>query len=138
MKVLLTGASGYIGKRLVRRLVEKNYEVICCVRDLERISLPESIIKKVEFLEVDFLKPLDVSSLPKDIDGAFYLIHSMSQSIKNFTELEARAAINFREYMNMTQVQHVVYLSGIVNSDDLSKHLESRKNVEEILGGRRI
>ena len=133
MKILLTGASGYIGKRLVRRLVERNFEVICCVRDLERISLPESIIKKVDFLEVDFLKPLDVETLPKDIDGAFYLIHSMSQSIKNFTDLEAQAALNFRDYMNMTQVKHVVYLSGIVNSDDLSKHLESRKNVEEIL-----
>jgi len=133
MKVLLTGASGYIGKRLVRRLVERNFEVICCVRDLDRISLPESIIKKVDFLEVDFLKPLDVETLPKDIDGAFYLIHSMSQSIKNFTDLEAQAALNFRDYMNMTQVKHVVYLSGIVNSDDLSKHLESRKNVEEIL-----
>ena len=133
MKILLTGASGYIGKRLVRRLVERNFEVICCVRDLERISLPESIIKKVDFFEVDFLKPLDVEALPKDIDGAFYLIHSMSQSIKNFTDLEAQAALNFRDYMNMTQVKHVVYLSGIVNSDDLSKHLESRKNVEEIL-----
>lgn len=133
MKILLTGASGYIGKRLVRRLVERNFEVICCVRDLERISLPESIIKKVDFLEIDFLKPLDVEALPKDIDGAFYLIHSMSQSIKNFTDLEAQAALNFRDYMNMTQVKHVVYLSGIVNSDDLSKHLESRKNVEEIL-----
>jgi uncharacterized protein YbjT (DUF2867 family) len=133
MKILLTGASGYIGKRLVRRLVERNFEVVCCVRDLERISLPESIIKKVDFLEIDFLKPLDVEALPKDIDGAFYLIHSMSQSIKNFTDLEAQAALNFRDYMNMTQVKHVVYLSGIVNSDDLSKHLESRKNVEEIL-----
>ena len=133
MKILLTGASGYIGKRLVRRLVERNFEVICCVRDLERISLPDSIIEKVDFLEIDFLKPLDVETLPKDIDGAFYLIHSMSQSIKNFTDLEAQAALNFRDYMNMTQVKHVVYLSGIVNSDDLSKHLESRKNVEEIL-----
>ena len=106
-----------MGKRLVRRLVERNFEVICCVRDLERISLPDSIIKKVDFLEIDFLKPLDVETLPKDIDGAFYLIHSMSQSIKNFTELESEAAQNFRDYMNMTHVKHVVYLSGIVNSE---------------------
>lgn len=133
MKVLLTGASGYIGKRLVRRLVEKNYEVICVVRDLDRISLPESIVRKVSFLEIDFLNPPDFETLPKDIDGAFYLIHSMSQSIKNFTDLEAEAARNFRDYVNMTHVKHVVYLSGIVNSEELSKHLESRKNVEEIL-----
>jgi len=133
MKILLTGATGYIGKRLVRRLLEKNYEVVCCVRDLERISLPESIIKRVSFVEIDFLKPPDDDLIPTDIDGAFYLIHSMSQSIKNFTDLEVRTATNFRNYMSITNVKHVVYLSGIVNSDELSKHLESRKNVEEIL-----
>ncbi|MCK4746715.1 MAG: NAD(P)H-binding protein, partial [Bacteroidales bacterium] len=133
MKILLTGASGYIGKRLVRRLVENQHEVICCVRDLDRISLPRSIIENVGFLEVDFLEPPDFDTLPKDIDGAFYLIHSMSQSIKDFADLEAKTAENFRDYMNVTNVRHVVYLSGIINSDDLSKHLQARKNVEEIL-----
>lgn len=133
MKILLTGASGYIGKRLVRRLLDKNYEVLCCVRDLDRISLPKSIINKVDFLEIDFLDPPDFDKLPKDIDGAFYLIHSMSQSIKNFSDLEAESARNFRDYMNVTRVKHVVYLSGIVNSEELSKHLQSRKNVEETL-----
>ncbi len=133
MRILLTGASGYIGKRLVRRLIEQKYEVICAVRDLDRISLPDSIINKVSFLEIDFLKPPDLDTLPKDIDGAFYLIHSMSQSIKNFSDLEAEAARNFRDYMNLTRVEHVVYLSGIVNSEELSKHLQSRKNVENSL-----
>jgi uncharacterized protein YbjT (DUF2867 family) len=133
MKILLTGTSGYIGKRLVRRLLDMNYEVVCCVRDLERISLPESIVSRVEFVEVDFLCPPDLNELPKDIDGAYYLIHSMSESIKNFTDLEALAAENFKNYMNLTQVRHVIYLSGIVNSGELSKHLKSRKNVEDIL-----
>ncbi len=134
MKILLTGASGYIGKRLVRRLLDLNHEVICCVRDLERISLPESVVSRVSFVEVDFLCPPDLDTLPKDIDGAYYLIHSMSESIRNFTDLEALAATNFRDYMNLTRVRHVVYLSGIVNSAKLSKHLQSRKNVEDILG----
>ena len=58
----------------------------------------------------------------------------MSQSIKNFTDLGSRSALNFRNYMEHIGVKHVVYLSGIVNSDELSKHLQSRKNVEEILG----
>jgi len=133
MKILLTGATGYIGKRLVYNLLEKGHEVICCVRDVKRISLPKYIIDKVTFLEIDFLSPPDIQTLPKRIDGAYYLIHSMSQSMKDFVNLEAKAAENFRDYMNMTTVQHVVYLSGIANSEELSRHLSSRKNVEDII-----
>lgn len=133
MKILLTGATGYIGKRLVNNLLEKGHELICCVRDIERVSLPRSVIERVSLLEIDFLSPPDPDSLPKDIDGAYYLIHSMSQSIKDFGSLEAQAAENFRDYMNLTSVKHVIYLSGIVNSSKLSKHLDSRKNVEEII-----
>jgi uncharacterized protein YbjT (DUF2867 family) len=133
MKILLTGATGYIGKRLVYNLLEKGYEVICCVRDIQRISLPKYIIDKVTFLEIDFLSPPELKTLPGDIDGAYYLIHSMSQSLKDFDYMEAKAAENFRDYMNMTTVKHVVYLSGIANDEELSRHLNSRKNVENIL-----
>ena len=70
MRILLTGASGYIGKRLVYVLLEMGYEVICCVRDLERISLSDSISRRVSFLEIDFLDLPDLESLPGDIDGA--------------------------------------------------------------------
>ncbi len=133
MKILLTGVTGYIGKRLAYSLVKLDYELICCVRDIERINLPPSLMKRVTFLEVDFLDPPDMSKLTKDIDGAFYLIHSMTESTRNFTNLEDIAARNFRKYMNATKVQHVVYLSGIVNSEYLSTHLSSRKNVEDIL-----
>ena len=57
----------------------------------------------------------------------------MSESLKNFSDLESRSAENFRSYMDHIGVRHVVYLSGIVNSSELSKHLASRKNVEDIL-----
>jgi len=133
MKILLTGVTGYIGRRLVYELLDKGYEVICCVRDKTRVVLPSAILDRVSFVEVDFLSPFEPGIIPEDIDGAFYLIHSMSQSIKDFSELEAKSAMNFRAYMDLTRVKHVVYLSGIVNSDQLSRHLESRKNVEVIL-----
>lgn len=133
MKILLTGATGYIGKRLVYNLLETGYEVICCVRDINRTSLPKAVSSRVSFLEIDFLSPPDINTLPRDIDGAYYLIHSMSHSINQFDSLEAKTAENFRDYMNMTDVKHVVYLSGIVNGSKLSKHLSSRKNVEDIL-----
>ena len=74
-----------------------------------------------------------MENIPKDIDGAFYLVHSMSAS-SDYQSLEQESAINFRNAINQTKVQHVVYLSGIVNESALSKHLASRKNVEIELG----
>ena len=79
---------------------------------------------------------LDKSSLkniPKDIDGAFYLVHSMSNS-SDYLKLEKECAVNFRSAINQTNAKHVVYLSGIVNEEALSEHLNSRKNVEIELG----
>ena len=132
MKILLTGANGYIGMRLLPILLNKNHEVVCAVRDAERLSIDEETKAQVEIVEVDFLedKPVDI---PNDIDVAYYLIHSMSSSTKNFDELEAKAAKRFVELINQTEVKQVIYLSGIVNEQELSKHLKSRKQVEVIL-----
>lgn len=129
MKILLTGATGYIGKRLLPVLVELGYEVICCVRDEKRFSPPESLKSKIKVIEIDFLERKSLENIPKALDGAFYLIHSMSSSA-DYNALEKQSAINFREAISNTNIKHVVYLSGIVNESALSKHLESRKNVE--------
>jgi uncharacterized protein YbjT (DUF2867 family) len=133
MKILLTGANGYIGMRLLPALLAAGHEVICCVRDKNRLSLDFETIEKVEILEIDFLEAPSFEKFPKDIDAAYYLIHSMSSSIDDFDELEARSAINFNTYLKETSVQHVVYLSGMINDQKLSKHLSSRKKVEDIL-----
>ena len=133
MRILLTGATGYIGRRLLPVLVEKGYKVICCVRDRKRFNPPESIASKIEILEIDLLNKESLAKIPKEIDGAYYLVHSMSAS-KDYEQLEYQSASNFKEVMNNTLVKHVVYLSGIINEDTLSKHLTSRKNVEEELG----
>ncbi|MDA8886281.1 SDR family oxidoreductase [Bacteroidia bacterium] len=132
MRILLTGSSGYIGKRLLPILVESGHEVICCVRDTSRFSPPESLKSRINIIEVDLLNEASLKNIPKHIDGAFYLVHSMSAS-EDYEVLEQRSAENFRKAMNATQVQHVVYLSGIVNESSLSKHLTSRKNVEKEL-----
>lgn len=132
MKILLTGATGYIGKRLLPVLVADGHEVYCCVRDVNRFNPPETLKSKIKILEVDFLEADTLDKIPKDIDGAYYLIHSMS-SESNYQQLEQESAFNFRNTINNTTVKHVVYLSGIVNEDSLSKHLSSRKNVEEEL-----
>ena len=132
MKILLTGATGYIGKRLLPILVNKGHEVVCSVRDSSRFNPPPSILQKVEVIEVNFLEENSLQKIPKDIDGAYYLIHSMSSS-KDYKTLELHSANNFRNAINETSAKHVVYLSGIVNEDELSKHLASRKAVEKEL-----
>lgn len=133
MKILLTGANGYIGMRLLPQLLEDGHEIICAVRDQNRLPLDSEILKRITVWEVDFAEDVELESLPKDIDAAYYLIHSMSGSTTDFDEIEARSAENFNTYMAETSVKQVIYLSGIVNQQELSKHLSSRKKVEEIL-----
>jgi uncharacterized protein YbjT (DUF2867 family) len=132
MKVLLTGATGYIGKRLLPALVEAGHQVICCVRDRKRFTVPESLIPHIEVVEMDLLNRTSLEKIPQDIEAAYYLVHSMSSS-SDYQELEARSATNFKEALAETTVHQVIYLSGMVNDDVLSPHLASRKQVEDIL-----
>ncbi len=132
MKVLITGTTGYIAKRLVLGLLEDGHELVCCVRDLSRI--PDEIEYKdhIEFIKIDFLDE-GLDDFPKDIDAAYYLIHSMSTSATNFETLEKKCALNFKRLIEKTSCKQVIYLSGIVNDDSLSKHLKSRLQVEQVL-----
>lgn len=134
MKILLTGTTGYIGKRLLPILLAEGHEVICCVRDKKRTDLSNFDGENIKIIELDFLDEKSLDIIPKDIDVAYYLIHSMSVSTNDFDTLEEISANNFRNSIQKTNVKHVIYLSGIVNEQELSKHLSSRKNVEDILG----
>lgn len=133
MKILVTGATGYIGKRLIPLMVNSGHQVVCTVRDQLRADKTYQEEDLIEVVEADFLKPETLQNIPNDIDVAYYLIHSMSNSSKNFESLEARCAINFKTYLETTKVKQVIYLSGITNENNLSKHLKSRKHVEDIL-----
>ncbi|WP_394747196.1 SDR family oxidoreductase [Spongiimicrobium salis] len=133
LKILLTGANGYIGMRLLQELLRLEHQVICAVRNAERLSIDTQTRVKIDIIEIDFLDSPSPHKLPQDIDIAYFLIHSMSSSTKNFDEQEATTAHHFNAYLAHTRVQQVIYLSGIVNDAHLSKHLSSRKNVEEIL-----
>jgi len=132
MRILLTGATGYIGKRLLPVLVDDGHHVICCVRDIARFNPPDSLKPFIDIIQVDFLNKESLNNIPKDIEAAYYLIHSMSSS-NEYEKLEATSANNFKEALSKTSVEHVIYLSGIVNEESLSKHLGSRKKVEDIL-----
>lgn len=139
MKILLTGTTGYIGKRILPTLLEKGHEVICCVRDKKRIPRDGIFAhKNVALFEVDFLNKIQFSETLENIDAAYYLIHSMSSGINNFEELEERSARNFLELLENTKAKQIIYLSGITSEAKLSRHLASRKNVETVLRGGNI
>ena len=133
MRILLTGSTGYIGKRLLQQLQEAGHEVICFVRNLERHISSDQEQKTLIGYEIDLLRPIPVELEALNIDVAFYLVHSMSTSIGEFMEEEARSAGNFAQYLSKTSCRQIIYLSGISNSTKLSKHLQSRRNVEDIL-----
>jgi uncharacterized protein YbjT (DUF2867 family) len=135
MKILLTGATGYIGKRLLPVLIEAGHEVVCCVRDKNRF--PTSGVYSqpgVSVFEADFLQEVPAAEAVQDIDAAYYLIHSMSSETGDFKQMEETSASNFIGLMQQTQAKQIIYLSGITNDKALSKHLASRKKVEDVLG----
>lgn len=132
MKILLTGATGYIGRRLLPALLEMGHEVVCSVRDKARLDVSAFKQAKIQILEADLMVPETLDKLPKDIDAAYYLVHSMSAS-GDFSQAELRSAENFAWYLDSTQAKQVIYLSGIINKKELSKHLSSRKAVEHTL-----
>lgn len=132
MKILITGTTGYIAKRLAINLLKKGHELVCCVRDLNRI--PDEIENEtnISFIKIDFLNTTNVE-LPNDIEVAYYLIHSMSAGTGDFESMEKQCAQNFKKLIEKTNCSQVIYLSGIVNDNSLSKHLKSRLQVEKTL-----
>ena len=135
MKILLTGVTGYIGQRLLPVLLENGHEVVCCVRDIKRFKNKNYPSKNLSVIEIDFLNNDSLQQIPTDIEVAYYLIHSMSTQTGDFENMEEQCATNFRNRIEQTKAKQVIYLSGISNAEELSKHLSSRKNVEVVLSG---
>lgn len=136
-RILLTGATGYIGRRLLPLLLHEGHDVFCVVRDRRRLDISDfgdELIKKVHVVEGDFIRKTSLVGLPGRVDVAFYLIHSMTSESADFEELEQEASKNFSQYIQNTGARQIIYLGGIANDDQLSKHLESRRDVEKNLG----
>jgi uncharacterized protein YbjT (DUF2867 family) len=139
LNILLTGVTGYIGKRLIPSLLAQGHHVVCCVRDRARFPSGELYPDAdIEVYEVDLLRPVDLATSPKNIDAAYYLIHSMSTTTGDFELLEKQTAQHFVDYLDATSARQIIYLGGIVKEDELSKHLRSRKATEDILRTSRI
>lgn len=131
MHILLTGANGYIGQRLIPVLLKQGHRLTCCVRNKDRFFAtgPKD---QLTVLETDFADNQGSAALPHDIDVAYFLIHSMREG-KGFADTELKTAANFLALVEQTACKQIVYLSGIVNADKLSPHLSSRLAVEKKL-----
>lgn len=134
MHILLTGANGYIGMRLLPVLVEAGHEVTCVVRDVNRFKPSKSISEKIQIIEYDFLQPENALQCfkHKEFDAAYYLIHSLGDTSTTLKEYELRAAGCFVLVASLTKVKQIIYLSGISNVGNLSKHLFARKMVKDV------
>ncbi len=132
MKVLLAGANGYIGTRLIPVLLEKGCDIVCLVRDKRRFIENSDFTDRVTLITGDLLNPDTISDFPADIDAAYYLVHSMVQA-SDFSDMEAKSAQNFVNAANKTGCKQIIYLSGITNDNKLSAHLKSRRHVEDVL-----
>ncbi|MXV16944.1 SDR family oxidoreductase [Hufsiella ginkgonis] len=138
MKVLLTGANGYIGMRLLPLLLEQGHEVCCLVRDKRRFREESDPGDRVQIIEGDLLREETLDGIPRDIDAAYYLVHSMASTFKGFARLESLSAENFVAAIEKTACKQQIFLTGIVNDEALSDHLRSRREVENILKSSKI
>lgn len=132
MKILVTGSTGYIAQRLLPVLLEAGHEVICVSRDASRFDKSQyDHPDRITVMEADLLEEATLS-FPAGIEVAYYLVHSMSTG-GSFGSMEEKSANNFVKAIQQTAARQVIYLSGIINDQQLSAHLASRKKVEEIL-----
>ncbi|QTN31116.1 DUF2867 domain-containing protein [Akkermansiaceae bacterium] len=136
MKILLTGANGYIGLRLLPALLDAGHTVIGLVRDKGRFPMaqftPFMDDGRLQLLEGDMLKPETLPDLPDGMAAAYYLLHSMGAG-DGFEERENACAQNFLQWVSFRPCQRIIYLGGLVPEGGLSDHLESRENVNRVL-----
>jgi uncharacterized protein YbjT (DUF2867 family) len=142
-KVLLTGAAGFVGGRLLRKLSSRSIRVRCLVRSAKRFSseLPRGMQPHV--MEGDLLKPGTLWRAMEGIDTAYYLVHSMGGRsmlhYKAYFETDIQAARNFAKAAEESGIGRIIYLGGLGEmGDNLSEHLKSRQMVAQVLQSGRL
>jgi uncharacterized protein YbjT (DUF2867 family) len=132
MRVLVTGASGYLGSRIVPELVHRGHEVVASGTGEAPSGAPW--VGDVDWRQVDVFDLRVLAGALEDVDAVVYLIHGLGDA--DFTRMDREAAENMRDAVDLTGVKRLVYFSGVVPDvpdDDLSEHLRSRLEVEELL-----
>ncbi|HEX8984529.1 MAG TPA: DUF2867 domain-containing protein [Bryobacteraceae bacterium] len=127
---LLTGATGYVGGRLLRRLEQDGLAVRCLCRNPE--ALRGRVAPGTELVRGDLLQPASLGAAFSGVETAFYLVHSM-QAGPEFEAQEREAAMNFSRAAGDAGVQRIIYLGGLAHGDELSPHMRSRAGTGNIL-----
>ena len=136
IKILITGATGYIGRRLKNRLlVHPDYQLRLFVRNKKKVGAKTS--KALKIVEGDTFNKDALAIALEGIDVAFYLIHSMGAD-KDFKSLDRISAENFRDACIDAGVKKIIYLGGLGVKGTASKHLLSRIETGEILSARSL
>ncbi len=130
MKVLLTGSTGYIGRRLKQKLLnDENIELKLLVRNKKSVS---SLNENTQIIEGDTFNKESLKEALKDVEVAYYLIHSLSN--ENYKDLDKTSAQNFLDIAAECGVKRIIYLGGLgVKDENTSEHLLSRIETGEIL-----
>lgn len=135
--VLVTGANGYVARRLVPELLYRGYRVRCMLRN--RVLTPILEHPNLEYVYADALDKESLSDALRGMQAAYYLIHSLRLEKRKFAEAEKIAAHNFREAAEECGLRKIIYLGGLgEESKDISWHLKSRLEVGEILAEARM
>ncbi|MBW1867030.1 MAG: DUF2867 domain-containing protein, partial [Deltaproteobacteria bacterium] len=133
--ILIAGATGYIGGRLVLRLLESGYRVRAMTRSMDKIqSRTWYNHDNLDIAKADLHDTISLKKALKGCDIAYYLVHSMSETNKDFADADRRAAHNFISICNKYNLKQIIYLGGLGGDEaNTSDHLQSRREVEDIL-----
>lgn len=131
MNILLSGANGYIGSRLLLVLLQEGHRITALVRSRKSSILIDH--PNLSIIQADLLQPEALEKMSQDIDIAYYLVHGMSDSKDNFPAIEDKAIRNFIACLKSRNVKQIIYLSGLISDKNLSKHLASRLHTEQVI-----
>lgn len=134
-RILLAGATGYIGGRLVPRLIAAGYSVRCIVRDARKVeSRSWSRDASVEIIECDVDDERRLTQAMRGCTAAYYLVHSMMAAGSQYRQRDSALALSFARAAAEARIERIIYLGGLGETGDgLSEHLTSRREVETAL-----